>query len=62
MNLLTLLSMVTDDTRVVLWDTYIQEEIGCYSDRNGISISEASKYEVVFFKSDAENTITIFLK
>lgn len=62
MNLLTFLSMVTDDTRIVLWDAYIQEEIGSYSDCNEISISEASKYEVVFFKADAENIITIFLK
>ena len=62
MNLLTFLSMVTDDTRIVLWDAYIQEEIGSYSDCNEISISEARQNVVVLYKSYAENAITIFLK
>nr|DAT26277.1 MAG TPA: protein of unknown function (DUF3885) [Bacteriophage sp.] len=62
MNLLTFLSVVTDDVYIHLYDEFGCEVIGEYLNRNKISISEASRYSVSFFTVDNENVITVFVK
>lgn len=62
MNLLEFLSVVTDDVYIHLYDEFGCEVIGEYSNRNKISISEASCYSVSFFTVDNENVITVFVK
>ena len=61
MNLLTFLSLVTDGTSVTLWDDYKEQKIKDYRNRDQISISEASRYEVSFFTADDEGMITVFV-
>lgn len=62
MNLLTFLSVITDDVYIHLYDEFGCEVIGEYSNRNKISISEAGRYSVSFFTVDNENVITVFVK
>ena len=62
MNLLTFLSVVTDDVYIHLYEEFGCNDIGEYSNRNKISISEASRYSVSFFTVDNENVITVFVK
>lgn len=61
MNLLTFLSLVTDGTSVSLWDDCKEQKIKDYRNRDQISISEASRYEVSFFTADDEGMITVFV-
>lgn len=62
MNLLTFLSVITDDVYIHLYDESGRECLGEFSNRNKISISEASRYSVSFFTVDNENVITVFVK
>ncbi len=62
MNLLTFLSVAADDIYIYLYDESGRECLGEFSNRNKISISEASRYSVSFFTVDNENIITVFVK
>ena len=61
MNLLTFLSLVTVGTSVTLLDYFKEQKIKDYCNRDQISISEASRYEVSFFTADDEGMITVFV-